>query len=128
MRRIAIAAAAVLILAIVALSVYATTLSRRLDDAKRAAAEQTERAAAAERRADDLQRAANALKEVQAHADRTRQEINQTHADVLWRIDDIIDSGALDERVFELARAAYDSLVCAADSDTVPASSTTDAP
>lgn len=128
MRRIAVVAAAVLILAIVALSVYASCLSRRLDDAERAAAEQTERAEAAERRADDLQRAANALKEAQAHADRTRQEIAQTHADVLWRIDDIIDSGALDERVCELARAAYTSLVCAADGGPLPTASTTDTP
>ena len=119
---------AALALAIIALSVYASCLSRRLDSARRATAEQTERAAAAERRADELQRAADALREAQAHADRTRQEIAQTHADVLWRIDDIIDSGALDERVCELARAAYDSLVCAADGDAVPAAGTTHAP
>lgn len=117
-----------LVLAIVALSVYAVCLSRRLDDARRATAAQTERAAAAERRADELQRAANALREAQAHADRTRQEIAQTHAEVLWRIDDIIDSGALDKRVCELARAAYDSLVCEADSDTMPAANTARTP
>lgn len=128
MRRVAIAAAAVLILAIIALSVYASCLSRRLDSARKATAEQTERAAAAERRADELQRAADALREAQAHADRTRQEIAQTHADVLWRIDDIIDSGVLDERVCELARAAYDSFVCAADGDAVPAASTARTP
>lgn len=117
-----------LVLAILALSVYASCLSRRLDDARRATAAQTERAAAAERRADELQRAADALREAQAHADRTRQEIAQTHADVLWRIDDIIDSGVLDERVCELARAAYDSFVCAADGDAVPAASTAHTP
>lgn len=128
MRRIAAVVATVLILAIVALSVYAAVLSHRLDEARRVAAEQTERAAAAAHRAEDLQRATDALREAQAHADRTRQEIERTHADVLWRIDDIIDSGALDERVCELARAAYDSLVCAADSDTVPASSAADKP
>lgn len=128
MRRAAAIAATVLILAIITLSVYAATLSRRLDDARRAAAEQTERAAAAERRADELQRAADALREAQTHADQTRQDIAQTHADVLWRIDDIIDSGALDERVCELARAAYDSLVCAADGDAVPAASTANTP
>lgn len=128
MRRVAIVVAAVLILAIVALSVYAAALSRRLDDAERAAAEQTERAAAAEHRAEELQRAANALREAQEHADRTRQEINQAHADVLWRIDDIIDSGALDERVCELARAAYTSLVCSADGDPLPTASATDTP
>lgn len=128
MRRIAIVVAAVLILAIVALSVYAAALSRRLDDARRAAADQTERAEAAEHRAEELQRAEDALREAQAHADRTRQEIARTHADMLWRIDDIIDSGTLDERVCELARAAYDSLVCAADGDTMPASGTTGTP
>ena len=117
--RLKIAVIAGLALAIIALSVYASCLSRRLDSARKATAEQTERAAAAERRADDLQRAADALREAQAHADRTRQDIAQTHADVLWRIDDIIDSGALDERVCELARAAYDSFVCAADGDAV---------
>lgn len=128
MRRLAIITAAVLILAIVALSVYAATLSRRLDEARRATAEQAERAAAAEHRAEEQQRMADALRETRAHADRTRQEIERTHAAALWRIDDVIDSGALDERVCELARAAYDSLVCAADSDAVPASSTTGTP
>lgn len=128
MRRAAAVLVAVLVLAIVAMSVYAATLSRRLEDARRAAAEQAERAAQAEHRAEDLQWAADALKEAQAHADRTRQEIAKTHADVLWRIDDIIDSGALDERVCELARAAYDGLVCAADGDPVPAPSTTGTP
>ena len=126
--RLKIAVIAGLALAIIALSVYASCLSRRLDSARRATAEQAERAAVAERRADDLQHAADALREAQAHADRTRQEITQTHADVLWRIDDIIDSGALDERVCELARAAYDSLVCAADGDAVPAASTARTP
>ena len=133
--RLKIAVIAGLVLAIIALSVYASCLSRRLDSARRATAEQTERAAAAERRAaaaerraDDLQRAADALREAQAHADRTRQEIAQTHADVLWRIDDIIDSGALDSRVCELARAAYDSLVCAADGDAVPAADSAHTP
>ena len=126
--RLKIAIIAGLVLAIIALSVYASCLSRRLDSARRATAEQTERAAAAERRADDLQRAADALKKAQDHADQTRQEIAQTHAEVLWRIDDIIDSGALDSRVCELARAAYDSLVCEADGDTVPAAGTAHTP
>lgn len=128
MRRLTAVIAAVLILAIVALSVYASCLSRRLDSARRATAEQTDRAAAAEHRAEELQQAADALREAQAHADRTRQEIERTHTDVLWRIDDIIDSGALDERVCELARAAYDSFVCSADGDTVPASSAANKP
>ena len=126
--RLKIAVIAGLVLVIIALSVYASCLSRRLDSARRATAEQTERAAAAERRADELQRAVDALREAQAHADRTRQEIAQTRADVLWRIDDIIDSGVLDERVCELARAAYDSFVCAADGDAVPAASTARTP
>lgn len=126
--RLKIAALASLVLAIIALSVYASCLSRRLDSARRATAEQTERAEAAEHRAEALQRAADALREAQEHADRTRQEIERTHAGVLWRIDDIIDSGALDERVCELARAAYDSLVCAADGDAVPAASTAHTP
>lgn len=128
MGRIVAVVVAVLVLAIIVLSVYAARLSRRLDDARRAAAEQAERAEAAEHRAEGLQQAADALMEAQTHADRTRQEIERTHADVLWRIDDIIDSGALDERVCELARAAYTSLVCAADSDTVPASGPANAP
>lgn len=128
MRRASIIAIAILILAVVVLSVYAKALSRRLDDARRATAAQAERADTAERRADELQRAADALKEVQAHADQTRQEIAKTHADVLWRIDDVIDSGVLDDRVCELARAAYDSLVCAADGDAVPTTHTANTP
>ena len=83
--RLKIAVIAGLALAIVALSVYAAALFNRLEEARAETAEQTERAAAAERRADELQRAADALREAQAHADRTRQEIAQTHADVLWR-------------------------------------------
>lgn len=126
--RLKIAIIAGLVLAIIGLSVYAAVLYHRLGSARAAAAAQAERAAAAERRAGDLQRAADALREAQAHADRTRQEIAQTHADILWRVDDIIDSGALDERVCELARAAYDSLVCAADGDTVPPASTARTP
>lgn len=128
MGRIVAVVVAVLVLAIIVLSVYAARLSRRLDDARRAAAEQAERAEAAEHRAEGLQRAAGALGEAQAHADRTRQEIERTHADVLWRIDDIIDSGALDERVCELARTAYTSLVCSADGDPLPTASATDTP
>ena len=120
----AIAAAIV----IAALSLYIGVLRGQVRDTTERAGENLRRAVAAERRADDLQRAADALREAQAHADRTRQEIAQTHADVLWRIDDIIDSGALDERVCELARAAYDSLVCAADGDAVPAASTARTP
>ena len=120
----AIAAAIV----IAALSLYIGVLRGQVRDTTERAGENLRRAEAAERRADDLQRAADALREAQAHADRTRQEIAQTHADVLWRIDDIIDSGALDERVCELARAAYDSLVCAADGDAVPAASTARTP
>ena len=126
--RLKIAVIAGLVLAIIALSVYASCLSRRLDSARRATAEQTERAAAAEHRADDLQRAADALKEAQAEADRQRQQIDRTRAETLWRIDDIIDSGALDERVCELARSAYDSFVCSPGGDTVPASSAANTP
>lgn len=128
MRRIVAVVVVVLVLAIVVLSAYASCLSRRIDSARRAAAEQTERAAAAEHRAEELQRATDALREAQEHADRTRQEISRTHAGMLWRIDDIIDSGALDERVCELAGAAYDSFVCAADNNTLPASSAADKP
>ena len=120
----AIAAAIV----IAALSLYIGVLRGQVRDTTERAGENLRRAEAAERRADELQRAADALREAQAHADRTRQEIAQTHADVLWRIDDIIDSGALDERGCERARAAYDSLGCAADGDTVPAASTARTP
>lgn len=113
---------------IAALSLYIGVLRGQVRDTTERAGENLRRAAAAERRADELQRAADALREAQAHADRTRQEVAQTHADVLRRIDDIIDSGALDERVCELARAAYDSFVCAADGDAVPAASTARTP
>lgn len=117
-----------LALAIIAVSVYAAVLFNRLEEARAEAAEQAEHAARAERRADELEQAAAALREVQAHADQARHEIDRTRADVLWRIDDIVDSGALDERVCELARAAYDSLVCAPGGDAVPASGTAVAP
>lgn len=119
---------AALALAIIAVSVYAAVLFNRFEEAKAEASEQAERAALAERRADELQRAADTLREVQAHADQARHEIDRTRADVLWRIDDIIDSGALDERVCELARAAYDSLVCAPDGDSMPAPGASNAP
>lgn len=125
--RLRIAILSGLILAIIALSVYATVLYRRLDSARVAAAEQTERAAQAELRARELQTAATALREAQEHADRTRREIERAHADTLWRVDDIIDSGALDERVCKLANDAYTELVCSPDSDRMrptPAAST----
>lgn len=117
-----------LVLAIITLSVYAAVLYRRLDNARMAAAEQTERAAQAELRAAELQRAASALREAQERADRTRQEIKQTHADTLWRVDDIINSGALDERVCELAHEAYTELVCSPDSDRMRPASTAHTP
>lgn len=128
MRRVAIVAAAVLMLAIVALSVYAAVLSGRLTDARAAAAQQAARAESAEHRAAELERSVSALKEAQAYADDRNKKINHVHSETLWRIDDIIDSGALDERVCELARAAYDSLVCTANDSTLPAAGTPGTP
>lgn len=117
-----------LVLAIIGLSAYAAVLYSRLDNARMAAAEQTERADKAELRAAELQRAASALREAQEHADRTRREIEQRHANTLWRVDDIIDSGALDERVCELAHEAYTELVCSPDSDRMRPASTANTP
>lgn len=119
---------AVLILAIVCLSVYAAVLSGRLTDARAAAAQQAERAESAEHRAAELERSVSALKETQAYADEQNKKINRAHSETLWRIDDIIDSGALDERVCELARAAYDSLVCTSNDSTLPATGTPGTP
>ena len=126
--RLRIAIIAGLVLAIIALSVYAAVLYRRLDSARVAAAEQAERAAQAELRARELQRAAAALREAQEHADRARREIERAHADTLWRVDDIIDSGALDERVCKLANEAYTVLVCSPDSDPMRPAATADTP
>lgn len=126
--RLRIAIIAGLVLAIIGLSVYAAVLYNRLDSARMAAAAQAERAAQAELRAEELQRATSALREAQEHADQTRREIERTHADTLWRVDDIIDSGALDERVCKLANEAYTELVCAPDSDPVRPTATTGTP
>lgn len=126
--RLRIAVIAGLVLAIIGLSAYATVLYHRLDSARIAAAAQAERAAQAELRAGELQRAAAALREAQEHADQTRREIERTHADTLWRVDDIIDSGALDERVCKLANEAYTGLVCSPDSDRVRPTTAADTP
>jgi hypothetical protein len=126
--RLRIAIIAGLALAIIGLSVYAAFLSRKLDTAECAAAEQADRASRAEAMAADLQRSADALREAQEHADQTRREIERTHADALWRVDDIIDSGALDERVCELASEAYTELVCSPDSDRVQPAAAADTP
>lgn len=126
--RLKIAVIAGLALAIIALSVYASCLSRRLDSARRETAQQTERAESAEHLAAELERSVSALKEAQSYADEQNKKINRAHSETLWRIDDIIDSGALDERVCELARAAYDSLVCTANDSTLPATGTPGTP
>lgn len=126
--RLKITITAGLVLAILALSAYAALLSRKLDAVERAAAEQADRASRAEAMAADLQRSADALRETQAHADRARQTIDRARADILWRVDDIIDSGALDGRVCELASEAYTELVCSPDSDRVRPATAADTP
>lgn len=115
---ITIAAAVV----ITALSMYIAILRGEVQRTTERADENLHRAEACEDALVMERRAHTAAIEAQGYADTQRQKIEATRADLVHDLGAIVDSGRLDDRVCELARAAYHSAMCtAADSQPVPA-------
>lgn len=99
---------------IMALSLYIGILRGQVRDTTERAGENLRRAEACEDALAIARRAHTAAIEAQGYADTQRREIEATRADMAQRVGAIVDSGELDERVCELARAAYRSALCTA--------------
>ena len=126
MEKIAIIVAVVVI---TALSLYTAILRGALRSATDRADENLRRAEACEDALALARRSHTAALEAQTYANTTRQEIDAQRANLAREIGAIVDSGRLDERVCELARAAYHSAMCAGtDGRAVPSSAGTAAP
>lgn len=124
--KIAIIAAVIVIMA---LSLYIGILRGQVRDTGERAAENLRRAEICEEALTLARRSHVAASEAQGYADARRTEIEATRANLAQEIGAIVDSGRLDDRVCELARAAYHSALCAgADGHTMPAAEGTDAP
>lgn len=109
-------------LALVAAMAYNAILQRAIREADSRADENLRRSEACESALVIARRAHTAAIEAQGYADTQRQKIEATRADTAQRVGAIVDSGQLDERVCELARAAYHSALCTAtDGHTMPA-------
>ena len=114
---------------ITALSLYIGILRGQVRDTTERADENLRRAEACESALAIARRAHPAAIEAQGYADTQRREIEATRADMAQRVGAIVDSGQLDKRVCELARAAYHSTLCTAtDGHSVPAAPGTDSP
>ena len=114
---------------IMTLSVYTVILRSQVRVAQETVGENLRRAETCENALAIERRSRTALVEAQGYADTARQQIDATHANLVQNIGTIVDSGALDERVCELARAAYHSAMCSASGDKpVQAATGTDAP
>ena len=101
------------VVVITALSLYTGILRGRVRDADERASENLRRAEVCE----------------EALTLARRTEIEATRANLVRGIGAIVDSGVLDVRVCELARAAYHSALCAGTGGhAVPAADGTDAP
>lgn len=121
------AIAAVVVIA--ALSLYTGILRGRVRDADDRAVENLRRAEVCEEALTLARRSHVAASEAQWYADARRTEIEATRANLVRNIGAIVDSGVLDKRVCELARAAYHSALCAgADGRAVPAAEGASAP
>lgn len=119
----------IVVVAIVALSAYSAILRSEVRKTTERADENLRRAEACEDALAIARRAHTAAIEAQGYADAQRREIEATRADMAQRVGAIVDSGQLDERVCELARAAYHSALCTAtDGHVVPAAPGADAP
>lgn len=117
------------VIVITALSLYIGILRGRVRDTGERAAENLRRAEVCEEALTLARRSHVAASEAQGYADARRTEIEATRANLAQKIGAIVDSGRLDDRVCELARAAYHSALCAGtDGRTVPAAEGTDAP
>lgn len=112
-----------------ALSLYIGVLRGQVHDAGERAAENLRRAETCEAALALERRSHVAASEAQGYADTQRREIEATRANLERDVAAIVDSGVLDERVCELARAAYHSALCAgADGHAVPSAGGTGAP
>lgn len=106
--------ATVAVVVITALSLYIGILRGQVRDTTERADENLRRAEACENALAIARRAHTAAIEAQGYADTQRREIEATRADMAQRVGAIVDSGQLDARVCELARAAYRSALCTA--------------
>jgi len=95
------------------LAAYTALLRGALRSASDRADENLRRAEVCEEALALARRSHTAALEAQANANATRQEIDAQRANLAREIGAIVDSGRLDNRVCELARAAYHSAVCA---------------
>lgn len=117
------------VIVITALSMYIAILRGEVRHTTERADENLHRAEACEAALAMERRAHTAAVEAQGYADTQRQKIEATRADFAHDLGAIVDSGKLDDRVCELARAAYHSALCtAADSQPVPATAGAGAP
>lgn len=117
------------VIVITALSMYIAILRGEVRHTTERADENLHRAEACEAALAMERRAHTAAVEAQGYADTQRQKIEATRADFAHDLGAIVDSGKLDDRVCELARAAYHSALCtAADSQPVPAAAGAGAP
>lgn len=124
--KIAVIAAVVVIMA---LSLYIGILRGQVRDTGERAAENLRRAEICEEALTLARRSHVAASEAQGYADARRTEIEATRANLAQEIGAIVDSGRLDDRVCELARAAYHSALCAGtDGRTMSAAEGADAP
>lgn len=101
-------------LALAAAMAYNAILRSEVRKTTERAGENLRRAEACEDALAIARRAHTAAIEAQGYADTQRREIEATRADMAQRVEAIVDSGQLDERVCELARAAYHSALCTA--------------
>jgi hypothetical protein len=101
-------------LALAASTAYNAILRSEVRKTTERAGENLRRAEACEDALAIARRAHTAAIEAQGYADTQRGEIEATRADMAQRVEAIVDSGELDERVCELARAAYHSAMCTA--------------
>lgn len=108
---------------ITALSMYTGHLRGEVRRTTERADENLHRAEACEAALAMERRAHTAAIEAQGYADTQRQKIEATRADLAHDLGAIVDSGKLDARVCELARAAYNSALCTG-TDSQPVSST----
>lgn len=124
--KIAIIAAGVVIMA---LSLYTAILRGQVRDTEERAAENLRRAEICEDALTLARRSHTAAIEAQGYADARRTEIEATRANLAHEVGAIVDSGVLDDRVCELARAAYRSALCAGtDGHALPAATGAGAP
>lgn len=124
--KIAIIAAVVVI---TALSLYIGILRGQVRDTGERAAENLRRAEACEDALAIARRSHTAAIAAQGYADARRTEIEAARANLDRDVGAIVDSGVLDDRVCELARAAYHSALCAGtDGRTMSAAKGTGAP